>query len=281
MKVGCFACIEPFMPLSRQLNAIHEMGFKYADVTDSHDGAALGEEFGFAPTASLDELPGRLREFARQADVSFSTFCAHANLLDPTSPATYGTMQIVKAIRLAANLGIHDVITCDGEPRTVFGNSLTAKERILIIREKLQTPIAWAEELGIRLLLETHGPVTDTLALMGDLLDSLKHEKTVGVCLDTGNVWLGGGDPLAYIKAFGRRIGHVHWKDLPAEQATLRGKVFGCGMSPIALGDGAVGIPAVLGALRKAGIDVSTTLEIFGVDKVKLSAERLRKWEQS
>ena len=94
MKIGCFACVEPFAPLGRQLKAIKEMGFTFADVTDNHDGAALGEEFGFAPTASLDSHPAHLRSLAKEAGVRLSAFCAHANLLDPSSPATYGTAQI-------------------------------------------------------------------------------------------------------------------------------------------------------------------------------------------
>ena len=265
-------------PLARQFAAIREMGFTYADVTDNHDGAALGEEFGFAPTVSLDAHPERLRVQAKGAGIRLSALCCHANLLDPTSPDTYGTTQIIKALRLAKLLGIKEVITCDGEPRTAFGHALKPAERLLLAREKLQAPIEWAEELGVKLLLETHGPITDNLEFMGDLLESLDHEDTVGVCLDTGNCWLGGGDPLDYVKTFGTRIGHVHWKDMPADMEKQRGKVFGCGMAVIALGDGVIGIEGVVKALKKARIDVATTLEIAGTAVVKESAKRLKAW---
>ena len=280
MKIGCFACVEPFAPMVRQFAAIKEMGFEYADVTDNHDGAALGEEFGFAPTVSLDAHPEKLRALAKGAGIRLSAFCCHANLLDPTSPDTYGTAQIIKALRLAKLLGIKEVITCDGEPHTAFGKTLKPAERLLIMREKLQAPIAWAEELGVKLLLETHGPVTDNLGLLGDLLEALGHEETVGVCLDTGNCWLGGGEPLDYVKAFGTRIGHVHWKDMPESMEKQRGKIFGCGMALIALGDGVIGIEGIVKALKKAKIDVATTLEIAGVDAVKTSAKRLKVWSK-
>ncbi len=52
---------------------------------------------------------------------------------------------------------------------------------------------------------------------MRDILDALGHEKTVGINLDTGNAWLGGGDPHEFVKVFGSRIKHVHWKDMSAE----------------------------------------------------------------
>lgn len=52
---------------------------------------------------------------------------------------------------------------------------------------------------------------------MSRILDTLGHEQTVGINLDTGNSWLGGGDPLQFVKTFGSRIKHVHWKDMPVE----------------------------------------------------------------
>ena len=44
MKIGCFALIQPFSPMRRQFELIHELGFDYADLTDNHDGATLGHE---------------------------------------------------------------------------------------------------------------------------------------------------------------------------------------------------------------------------------------------
>ena len=278
MMIGCFALVEPFAPMERQFEAIAEMGIEYADVTDSHDGGSLGVEFGFAGSISLDGHPGRIREMAARHDVTLSTVCAHANLLDPTSPEVYGTAQIIKAIRLAHLLGLKEVITTEGDPKTEFGHRLTEAEQMFSIREKLQSPIEWAEELGIQLLLETHGVVTDSVERMGDLLDSLGHEDTIGLCLDTGNSWLGGADPIEYVKVFGSRIKHVHWKDMAAEWEEKRGTVYGCGMAIIPLGDGVIDLPGIVRELRASGFDGATTLEVAGPESVRLSAERLDGW---
>lgn len=280
MIIGCFALVEPFSPLERQFQLIHEMGFQYADLTDNHDGGSLGVEYGFAATASLDDLPGAVRRMVRTNGLTLTSVCAHANLLDPTSPAVYGTAQVIKAIRLAHHLGVKQVITAEGEPKTAWGHALTPEQRLFLIEERLQTPIAWAEELGIELLLEPHGVVTDDLEQLTRLLDRLGHEKAVGVNLDTGNSWLGGGDPVAFVKAFGKRIRHVHWKDMPAEMAAQRGKLFGCGMGAIPVGDGVVGIRKVVDALMTAGFDGPTTLEIAGREAVMASAERLQAWSR-
>ncbi len=278
LKIGCFALVEPFTPMQRQFQAIAEMGIRYADLTDNHDGASLGVEYGFAASISLDSCPSRIRDLAAASGITLTSVCAHANLLDPTSPDTYGTMQIIKAVRLAAGLGIRHVITTEGDPKTAFGHNLTPAQRLFTIREKLQSPIEWAEELGVTLLLETHGVVTDNVKTMGDLLDSLGHEKSVGICLDTGNSWLGGAEPIDYVRTFGKRIGHVHWKDMAASWRPKRGTLFGCGMATIALGDGVIDLPPIVKALQKMGFHEATTLEIAGADNVRRSVERLKAW---
>ena len=278
MKIGCFALVEPFTPMERQFELIHGLGIDYVDLTDNHDGASRGVEFGFAASISLDSHPAKIRQLAKKHRLKLSTVCAHANLLDPAAPDVYGTFQIIKAIRLAATLGIPEVITTEGDPKTRFGHALTEKERLFTITEKLQSPIEWAEELGVKLLLEPHGIVTDSVRLMGDLLERLGHEQTVGICLDTGNSWLGGAEPLDFVKTFGRRIQHVHWKDMPADWQPRRGKLYGCGMAVIPLGDGVVGIPPIVQALKKNGFQGTTTLEIAGAENVRLSAQRLRTW---
>ncbi|NCP31546.1 MAG: xylose isomerase [Armatimonadetes bacterium CG2_30_66_41] len=278
MKIGCFALVEPFVGMARQFEAIREMGIEYADLTDNHDGASLGVECGFAASVSLDSHPSKIRDLVEAAGLTLTSFCAHANLLDPASPDVYGTFQIIKAIRLAHLLGIRDVITTEGEPKTAFGHSLTPAEQVCSIREKLQAPLEWAEELGVRVLLETHGPVTDSVERMGDLLDLLGPEDVVGVCLDTGNSWLGGAEPLDYVKAFGKRIQHVHWKDMPAEWLDKRGTLTGCGMAAIALGAGVVDLPPVVKALQEAGFEGATTLEIAGQENVTRSVQRLQEW---
>jgi inosose dehydratase len=278
MIVGCFALVEPFASMQRQFHAIREMGIEYADLTDNHDGATLGATYGFAPSVSLDSHPATVRKMAENAGLTLTAFCAHANLLDPSSPDLYGGFEVIKAIRLAHLLGMRHVITTESEPRTEFGESLKPDEQLLIIREKLHTPILWAEELGVELLLETHGPVTDSVDRMGQLLDVLGHEETVGICLDTGNSWLGGAEPIDYVKTFGKRIKHVHWKDMGTEWEAKRGSVYGCGMATIPLGDGVIDLEAIIRALQDVGFDKATTLEVAGADNVRISAERLKQW---
>jgi len=91
MIIGCFALVEPFSSMQRQFQALHELGIRYADLTDNHNGGMLGVEYGFSASISLDSHPSTIRRMAEAAGLTLTSFCAHANLLDPPSPDIYGT----------------------------------------------------------------------------------------------------------------------------------------------------------------------------------------------
>ncbi|MFW6598414.1 sugar phosphate isomerase/epimerase family protein [Propionibacteriaceae bacterium Y2011] len=275
MSVGCFALVDPFSVLDHQLDRIRDWGFTYADVTDTGDGAVLGNHFGFSAVASLDANPYDLKRAFEERGLTITSWCAHSDLLDPAAPWRYGTSQIIKAVRGAAAIGVEHVITTEGEPTTAWGKGLTDDEAIFTICEKLAEPVRVAEDHGVQILLEPHGPYTATVDGLERILTRVGSEA-LGVNLDTGNSWLGGTDPIDIVKAFGDRIKHVHWKDLGPEWEEHRGTMFGCGMSTIALGTGVIDIDGVIKALTDIGYSGHTTLEIAGDEAVLGSAEYLR-----
>ena len=79
---------------------------------------------------------------------------------------------------------------------------------------------------------------------------------SIGLCLDTGHLLLGGGDPLQALRDWGERINHVHLKD--ARQAVVDDIVRE--VAPVAeiwrrrafcrLGEGDLDVDAVLRSLR-------------------------------
>jgi inosose dehydratase len=83
----------------------------------------------------------------------------------------------------------------------------------------------------------------------------------VGVCLDTGHVLVGGGDPVTAVRNWGERINHVHLKDARTDviqgiirdaapvEAIWRRRAF------CRLGDGNVALDEVLDALRASAYD--------------------------
>jgi len=275
MKVGCFALVDPFALLDHQLERVAGMGFKYADVTDNHPGGILGREFGFTATASLDDHPRDVLDLFEKHGLIATSVCAHANLLDASSPARYATEEIMKAVRLAAGMGVQDVITTEGEAKQSWGHNLTWDEMVFITAEKLVEPVRLAEHYNVRILLEPHGPLTDSIDGINAIMKKLGNPDNLGINLDTGNSWLGGADPVEMAKAFKDRIWHVHWKDLPADWEAQRGKMFGCGFGPIALGEGVIDIAGVYEVVKDSPVEYST-LEVGGDDNMLKSYAYLR-----
>lgn len=269
MKVGCFALIDPFRDMDHQLSRISEMGFKYADVTDNNSGGSLGRDGGFVATVSLDENPFDIVRMFKKHRLEPTSVCAHARLLDPSSPGRYGNAEIMKAVKMASLMGLEYVITTEHEPSTRWASTLSHSEMTLITAEKLTEPLHLAEDLGITILLENHGPLTDSIDGMQAIMDKLGNSRNLGVCLDTGNCWLGGADPVEFAKAFKDRIGHIHWKDLGEQWENIRGtgRMYGCGFSDIALGEGVIDIAGVFEVMRNSLVSHST-LEIVGEEKV-------------
>ncbi|MGI8713052.1 MAG: TIM barrel protein [Solirubrobacteraceae bacterium] len=90
-------------------------------------------------------------------------------------------------------------------------------------------------------------------------IERLLEGSDVGLCLDTGHLLLGGGEPVSAIRAWSGRINQVHLKD--ARRSRLEEIVAG-GLPVVeiwrrqafcALGDGDIEIPQVLDALVEIG----------------------------
>jgi inosose dehydratase len=276
MNIGVFLLIEPFASVEVQLQRAKAMGFAFADITDTNAGGSMLGSAGFSPTVSLDENPFEVKRLFEKYGIEPSTVCAHAMLLEPSNPGLFGTAEIMKAVKFAAAIGIKDVVTTETDPRSEWALNLSYDQQIFTIAEKLYTPVRMAADYGVHLLLEPHGPVTDTIQGIQDVMDMLGNPDSLGVNLDTGNSWLGGADPVEMAKVFKDKIHHVHWKDLGKEWVEKRGTLYGCGFSTIALGDGVVDIAGVCQVLKDANVRGST-LEIIGSEEIlKKSAAYLR-----
>lgn len=271
MKIGLFLLIQAFSSVETQLKLASEMGFDCADVTDTNAGGSMLGTAGFSPTVSLDDNPFDVKRLFDKYNMTVSTICAHANLLDPSKPSRYSTAEIMKAIKMAAAIGVKDIVTTDSEPHTEWAAKLSMDQRAFVMAEKLYEPCRMAQDYGVRILLEPHGPVTDAVEGLRLVFKYLDNAPALGINLDTGNSWIGLGDPVAIAKEFKDKIHHIHWKDLGPEWVEKRGKVFGTGFSNIAIGDGMVDIKGVCDVLKDANIETST-LEIIAPKETLLKS---------
>ncbi len=133
---------------------------------------------------------------------------------------------------------------------------------------QLALAIADIEELaaarGLTLALHPHwGTVVESPGQIERLL----RESPVKLCLDTGHVLVGGGDPAQLAREQAGRIVHVHAKDADAALAarvragelTYHDAVAAGLYRP--LGDGDVDVPAIVAALDAAGFEGWYVLE--------------------
>ncbi len=268
IEVGVFLALEPYTSMERQLQLASEAGFTHADITDVHEGGSMFDSAGLAATVSIDGDPFETKRLFEKYGVTPSTVCVHGALLEPSNPGTFQTSGIMKGIKYAAAIGIRDCVTTENEALSDWAKKLTYEQRIFTIAEKLYVPCRMAEDYGVNLLLEPHGPITDSIQGIKDVMELLGNPKSLGVNMDTGNSWLGGTDPVEMAKTFKDKIYHIHWKDLGEEWIPRRGKQFGCGFSTIALGKGVIDIKGVVDVLKDRKEILASTLEIGGSTEI-------------
>ncbi len=98
-------------------------------------------------------------------------------------------------------------------------------------------------------------------------IDRLLESSGVGLCLDTGHLYLGGTDPVDLAKIAGDRVRHVHLKDVDpvaAERVRSGQALFRDSVSDgmfVPLGSGAVDIAGTIESLEASGFDGWYVLE--------------------
>lgn len=117
---------------------------------------------------------------------------------------------------------------------------------------------AHLQSRGVRMAYHHHmGTVVESEADIDALMAHTGPE--VGLLLDTGHLTYAGGDPIAVVRRHGKRINHVHCKDVrpavlkaakAADKSFLGSVLDGVFTVP---GDGSIDYTAVLGALKKVG----------------------------
>ena len=115
------------------------------------------------------------------------------------------------------------------------------------------------EAAAVRGLTATLHPHVGTMVESGEETDRVLAGSSIGLCLDTGHLLIGGGDPVAAAKARPDRIAHTHLKDVRLDwarrvqsgDATYTEAVAG-GMY-VPLGEGDVDVAAIVNALEDDG----------------------------
>jgi len=244
-----------------------ELGYTHVEPM-VHWGRELLSEAGYFHSVSMLDDPYRVKRACEQAGVKLSGLSAHTPLCKPEISTEY----LKQAVRFAAECGA-PVVNTDEGPKAPW---TTEEEDHILMRYALHEAAAVAEPRGILIGIEPHqqySKTPDGLERICRLVDS----PTIGINFDTGNSYLSGEDPVAWLERVVDRLVHLHAKDISVQHSEKeRGKVSG---TPVgcACGEGVVDWAAVVEVCRKAPRDIVLSVECGTVEQAATSIEHLKK----
>ena len=243
-----------------------ELGFTHVEPM-VHWGRELLSEAGYFHSVSMLDDPLRIRRACEAHKLKLSGLSAHTPLCKPDISVNY----LKQAVRFAAECGA-PVINTDEGPKPPW---TTIDEDHLLMRYTLQEAALVAEPRGILIGLEPHQQYSKHPEGL-DRIFNLVKSPAIGINFDTGNSYLCGHDPYAWLGRVADRLVHLHAKDISTQQsASERGKVTG---TPVgcACGDGVIDWSRVVDLCRKAPRDIVFSVECGTVDQAARSVKHLQ-----
>jgi inosose dehydratase len=226
------------------------------------DGVSWIHGLGYQPHVALYEDTALLRKKMDKYGVRFSQVDAAYPLSQEDGPLR-GVPYVMKSIAWAAQIGCPCVDTTDGLHAP---EGLQDKEAMTMMKRSYQQILQVAEAHQVIVNIEPHGYFTTNPDRMAEM-QAFSDSPYLRMNMDTGNTYIAGQDPVAFLKRFLRRVSHVHVKDVSESLAkALRGGMTGIAVSHCALGEGvnAANIKQCLGLLRDGGYDGVLSMECEG-----------------
>ena len=243
-----------------------ELGYEYVEPM-VHWGRELLSEAGYFHSVSMLDDPYRIRRACEKAGIKLSALSGHSALCKPE----IGTEYLKQAVRFAAECDA-PVVNTDEGPKQPW---TTANDDHVLMRYTLHEVAAVAEPRGILIGLEPHQQYTQTPAGL-DCIFALVDSPAIGINFDTGNSYIAGQDPIAWLEHVKDRLVHLHAKDISVAQSDAeRGKVTG---TPVgcACGDGVVDWAKVIEICKTAPRDIVFSVECGTVDQAARSLKHLK-----
>lgn len=218
-----------------------EQCLRWAQENDVHyiecgtiDGVSWIHGLGYQPHVALWEDPLALRRKMDDYGVKFSQLDAAYPLSLPNA-ASIGTTYINNSIRWAYLAGCSHIDTTDHMFKPEGQTDEQALEMMKrIYGEVLETAVLYNMIINI----EPHGYYTTKPEFMAQML-SFFDTPHLRMNMDTGNTFIAGQDPVAFLNRFKHKVSHVHVKDVSQSlAASLRGELTGIAVSNTAIGDG-------------------------------------------
>ena len=226
------------------------------------DGVSWIHGLGYQPHVALWEDPLALREKMDKYGVRFSQLDAAFPLSLPSAPSL-GETYIKNSIRWAYLAGCDHIDTTDDMHKPA---GLTDDEAMEMMKRIYGNVLDVAARYGMIIDIEPHGYYTTKPEFMARMLDFFD-TPLLRMNMDTGNTFIAGQDPVAFLQRFKHRVSHVHLKDVSQSlAAAMRGELTGIAVSQTAIGDGVNGdnIRKCFDILVDIGYDGVVSIECEG-----------------
>jgi len=226
------------------------------------DGVSWIHGLGYQPHVALWEDPLALRRKMDSYGVEFSQLDAAFPLSIPEG-ATLGVEYVMHTLRWAKLIGCPCVDTTDDRFKP---EGITDSEAIAHMKRIFLQIVRAAELYGIIINIEPHGYYTTKPQFMAEMLKFVE-SPFLRMNMDTGNTFIAGQDPAAFLREFRDRVSHVHVKDVSESLAAAsRGDLTGIAVSHCAIGEGvnAANIRECFKILEETGYDGVYSIECEG-----------------
>ena len=198
------------------------------------DGVSWLHGLGYQPHVSLTEDPLALREKMERYGVRFSQLDAAYPLSLPNA-SSLGLTYILNSMRWAYLVGCDHIDTTDHMHKPPGLSDEAALESMKRIYGEV---LAEAARDHMTLNIEPHGYYTTKPEFMERML-AFSDSPHLRMNFDTGNTFIAGQDPVAFLNRFKHKVSHVHVKDVSQSlAASMRGELTGIAVSATAIGDG-------------------------------------------
>lgn len=226
------------------------------------DGVSWIHGLGYQPHVALYEDPVLLRRKMEGYGVQFTQVDAAYPLSGKDGPVR-GVPYVIKSIQWAKLIGCPYVDTTDGMAPP---EGLTDETAMDLMKRSYEQIIEVAEAHEITVNIEPHGHFTTKPEMMERML-AFCDSPFLRMNMDTGNTFIAGQDPVAFLQQFVGHVSHMHVKDVSESLAEAsRGDQTGIAVSQCSLGDGvnADNIRRCFEVLRDNGYNGALSIECEG-----------------
>jgi sugar phosphate isomerase/epimerase len=198
------------------------------------DGVSWIHGLGYQPHVALWEDPLALRRKMDSYGVTFSQLDAAYPLSLPNA-SFLGVNYIINSIRWAHLVGCNRIDTTDDRYAPA---GLSDDEALEAMKRIYGQVLDVAARYDMVINIEPHGYYTTKPEFMERMLNFFDTPH-LRMNMDTGNTFIAGQDPVAFLNRFKDRVSHVHVKDVSQSlAAAMRGELTGIAVSATAIGDG-------------------------------------------